>query len=163
MKNLFKVMILSGILLVGCTNQPNFNPDAKNLRFVGGKPYLIPKNSTFGLTPLNKKLASSMKKNSRGKCKEGDVWWVGLPYGSPGRMVIRASSEQEVQNHFDMRHTGCAHPLSKQEYQYYLNLQNQAAANARAAAYYRAATAPKRVEVRQTGYDMKFGNMTMHY
>ena len=155
------IIIAISIFLFGCTPQPSFNPNIKGIEFIKGRPYIIPNKVTFG-KPLTKKSAYSMKKESRGECREGDVWWIGFPYGVPGRMAIKASSEKEVQYHFDMRHTGCAHPLTKQEYQYYLNQQNQAAANARAAAYYKAATAPKNVNINHTGF-VNYTGTVYHY
>ena len=156
MKNYFMIFIT--VLFVGCTNQPSFNPNNRGITFKNGKPYRVPYNTW--LIVIDK--IGTVEKNMG--CHKGDLYWA---YINTTKYISKFRTSRErypyLMQAYKQGLAGCVKPLTNKEYQYYLNQQNQAAANARAAAYYKAATAPQKVEVRQTGYDMKIGNMTMHY
>jgi len=146
MKNIIKIIsvgLILAVVMVGCA-QPQapykFNPNNKGIVFVDGKPYRVPYGSQY--IKVNNTFVKKL--GYKIGCKRNSVWWIeenlfkefqqlrGVDFAT---LIVQAARNGK---------TGCVAPLSDKEYQYYLNQQNQAMANARTAAYYNAATAPKR-------------------
>ncbi len=113
------------LIFTGCT-QPSFNPNSKKIVFVEGKPYYIPhntKNMEKSLSTKNAKEANEVG----GKCKKGDVMWVAYAAKSlinkPNLTPEETKATYIKINQAGL--TGCASPLSKQEYQYRLSQEHQ--------------------------------------
>ena len=124
--------LLAGMMLLsGCTgSQPAFNPGDKAITFVNGKPYAIPYSANYD--PMDE-YKYKMYKSVGYTCNMGNVIW-GDRRLSPS--INNAKNEDEIKSiivtALRQGKIGCAKPLSKQEYQYRLNQQNQNSANSRA-------------------------------
>lgn len=127
-----------GLLLTGCV-QPEFNRSNKGIAFVDGRPYAIPYGSTYGY-PFNKNEPQLLRdfRNAGVDCRIGDTFWVEASYKDELRKALTA---KDYQTHFAIiskaaaaGKAGCAHPLSRQEYEYMLHKENQEAAYRNAAA-----------------------------
>lgn len=154
-KNDLISLLLIGIVAIpftGCgTPKPQFNQSNKGIAFQNGKPYAVPYGSTYSyinkfqldvmnkLATPNKEADASAKKGGfeelakmtyKGsniaiqQCKLGDVMWV-----APSA-IEKAGDNRFGQLMYSMAafNTGqarCVKPLSKQEYEYYLNKENQ--------------------------------------
>jgi len=151
MNKTITIVIGLGILLLftGCTEpQLSVNQNNKKLTFVKGKPYAIPVNTISG-----KRLISAKQiKNARligAYCKKGDISWISNGVSSLfDKYDGKTAGEIIRRDHL----AGCASPLSKQEYEYRLNQQNQQQANNRAYINYQTATATKKVDYTGTVY-----------
>lgn len=151
MKNVKYVIaaLLSILILSGCV-EPQFNPSSKVIIFENGKPYAVPKNSYYGVANKKMmkphRVVTSMPKkireNSEGdfrrlvmaayrggnialkQCKLGvSVAWISKSaaksiYAKDKDPVTSALGKSAA---FSTGEAGCASPLSKQEYEHYLN------------------------------------------
>ncbi len=133
MKTVTKIAIAGGVALLfsGCNGsnaQPAFNPNNKYIVFVEGKSFRVPYGASYNKR-IMKKVTDVEKRTG---CRKGDVAWLTRNQFNK----IQATSGQErksvILNGYRNGQLACAHPLSKQEYQYYMNQQNQQQANARA-------------------------------
>lgn len=150
MKMIAKIATITGValLFVGCT-QPDFNPANKALVFKNGKPYRVPYNTGYGNTIDNRNDLNYYTSKGARDCRIGDVVWINFDRNKrvtndaeAGLAFAKAGKEGRL---------GCAHPLTQREYQFYLNQQNQQAANNRAQMNYDAQTAPRTHNVNYTG------------
>ncbi len=120
--------VLGALLLSGCAGQPQFQPNNKIIGFIKGKPYYAPAYSA------HKTLSKSDAKNLKLlgiNCPTGSVLWANPSLVALIDKGTQAEKDYEVKRGFASGNMGCINPLSKQEYQYRLNQQNQNAANAR--------------------------------
>ena len=128
------------MILIGCTT-PDVNPSNKYMIFEEGKPYAIPYGAKYGLYTKDMIEVFEMIKNLKSKpttkegkktaeemltganialrtCKIGDVRWA-----DPKSFKNQKSDLGKLLTHavtFARGKAGCAKPLSKQEYDYYL-------------------------------------------
>ena len=178
MKTIIKMAIAMGIVFLfsGCT-QPKFNPNNKGIMMLDGKTFRIPRGVSYNAKRYgnDQKSLAVIKQNRRLglDCRVGDLGWLeksiskragqmtkGLRIDTTeGRRIMEPLKREAIST----GKMGCAHPLTDREYHYYSGQEREAAANARAksasntAAYssymnYRAATAPKTVNVQHSGY-----------
>ena len=154
-KNIVKVVTGIGlaVLLSGCVQpQVPYNPANKGIVFLDGKPYRVPYGTKYVLLKNNPKI-----------CKKGEVLWIEENLFKSKELYENRSDQywiDFIKKEHQKGRIGCEKPLTDKEYHYYLNQQNQQAANARAMVYYNAATAPKRT------YNYNYTTMTgtmFHY
>ena len=167
------------IFLSGCAGtQPQFNSTNKGVLFLNSKPYAIPYGASYMLLRSNDEFSKNMMSILRSagkKCRYGKslIWmspkfkeYMGEQIKKINREVNKGKMTKEqglkvIKNTYLQAVSrglfGCSNPLSDREYKYYMNMMNQQAANARAAAYYQANTAPKYVNVNHTGFINYFG------
>lgn len=161
-------LALGALLFAGC-GQPEFNRSDKGIVFKGGKPYRVPYNSNFGIYDKEKlrlgkiAMAEALKNNDKRRiqvskknmCRVGDVFWIETKTRDQFHALMAKGKNLEAIKSLEdaalQGKTGCARPLNKQEYSFYLNQQNQRSANSRARMQYDAATAPKTYNVNYTG------------
>jgi len=128
MKN--KIIIIVGsILITGCV-EPYFNPSNKEIQFVQGKAYYIPKN-VIHLTGKVDKSDIKYFRKYKVPCKIGDAMWF---VKNAHQFMKEGNADNNVRviaEYAKYGKAGCIHPLSTQEYQYRLNQDNQDAANSR--------------------------------
>ncbi len=124
----------SGILVLlvmsGCA-QPQFNRNNKGIKFILEKPYLIPYGSSYQTETTVTKDDSDYLRGRGINCKQGSVVWV----ANDSKSKLTGNRIRVMNNFARLYKTGksgCAKPLSKQEYRYVLNQQNQRSSNARA-------------------------------
>jgi len=120
-------MIAGMLLLSGCT-QPSFNPNNKSVTFKDGKPYAIPHNTKF--LRMDKEMINMLRASGVNQCRVGDYLWksdkaekqIESNMNNVGPVLYKSFRNGDM---------GCAKPLNKQEYQYWMNRSNQQSANAR--------------------------------
>jgi hypothetical protein len=146
MKNFMKIIsagFIFVVIITGCV-QPQtpytFNPNNKGIIFVDGKPYYVP-YGTQNRTVTDKFI--KMVGNKMG-CKRNSVWWIDDNLVKEFQKMQNVDFNSLILQAARKGRTGCTPPLSDKEYQYYMHREQQMAENARAIAYYNAATAPKR-------------------
>ncbi len=129
--------LLAGMMLLsGCT-QPSFDPGNKTIRFVNGKPYAAPYATNQALAPIDSQMAKSLRKYGV-PCSKGDITWISTSYMNSIMKNVNPNDVDGISRVFAKGYAkakaGCAKPLNKQEYQYWMNKGNQNAANSRASA-----------------------------
>lgn len=133
--------VVGVLLLVGCV-QPTFNQNNKSISFISGKPYVIPQGaryngSSFG-SEKNAAILISLLRKAGLNCNVGDVAWFEENYAATqSKALSESNTELYISNARKAKSlglAGCSHPLNKQEYDYYLNKENQKAAYNRAVA-----------------------------
>ena len=126
MRESIVVLGLSVLLLLSGCAQSGFDINNRGILFQGGKPYLIPYNTHYGL--MNKITAGNYKTMGV-DCPAGNVFWMERNYYEKlNRNILRdpyGLMTYGVQNNL----ASCARPLSNQEYQYVLNHKNQQQSN----------------------------------
>lgn len=144
MKKLKFILAVSiSLLFSGCANnqssteQFTFYPGSKGLKFVEGKPYMVP----YGSVTNNQAFKSSKDKQLifaqkvGADCKKGDVLWFESNAAIKGINAQRNKNLELMKSiwvkSFNTNRAGCAHPLSKMEYQYYMEQRRQQISNAR--------------------------------
>ena len=152
MRSIFKIFLNISLLIFlnGCvSSHVPFNANNKSIVFLEGKPFAIPYGANF-LTHTVKKSKSEIINGYADYmgCKPGSLSWISTDFLKKldSKKVNALPTEQKYtfwQRVKNIGQAGCAYPLSKEEYYFYLNQQNQQAANARAATYYQAETSPK--------------------
>ncbi len=123
-----KYMLMSGfvLLITGCTsNQPSFNPNNKGIVFVEGKPYRVPLEASYSTQAFKSENDKGVVKLRQAglDCRKGDISWISSEMRADAQeaaakgdvslassIVIAAPRKGQI---------GCAHPLSKKEYEYY--------------------------------------------
>ena len=119
------------LLLVGCaSDQPSFNPNNKGIVFVEGKPYRVPLEANYSIQAFKSAEDTGVVKgrNAGLDCRKGDISWISSEVQKAAQeaaskgdinkaasIVIAAPKKGQI---------GCAHPLSKKEYEYYKGKQN---------------------------------------
>lgn len=141
------IILISFVVLSGCTTQPTYNPHDQGVEFKNNKAYKKP-YLTDGLY-LNSYSATVLKDMAGvTSCEEGDILWTYLPNVKNGIWNFWNSTDQEaklaaktygtldakkaVWQKFgmtinEMRQNGtagCSHPMSDQEYNYFMTQQN---------------------------------------
>ena len=112
-----------GFLLVfsGCV-EPGFNANNKMMVFVEGEPYSVPRNANHMAKPMNTEDVKEINKMGL-NCKKGDIVWVA--YTAKSLLTKYGRSTGEVKRAYVNANkkglTGCASPLSDQEYRSHLN------------------------------------------
>ncbi len=131
------------LLFVGCSNnqsatkQFTFYPGSKGLKFVEGKPYMVPLGSVTNKQAFksskDKQLIFAQKVGA--DCKKGDVLWFERNAAIKG---INAQKNKNLElmksiwvKSFYTNRAGCAHPLSNMEYQHYMEQRRQKILNER--------------------------------
>ncbi len=153
------VIVVASLLLTGC----GYDPHAKLITFIDGKPYRIPYAVKYSRHPLkaNDDRWLGYFRAAGMDCRPGDIQWNENRMHDKLLKNTRNKKQSDIQwqnNHISILRqgrkeskVGCAHPLNGQEYNYYLNQQNQQAANTRASDISSAITAPKTHNVNYTG------------
>lgn len=130
------------LLFTGCNGsqpEPTYYPNLKKIIFSNGKPYRIPYGTIITSRSLSAESAKTTRKLTGMDCRTGDLEWheikdlnmwktnleAGASYEEAMAGLRKASLEGKA---------GCTRPLSDREYKFYLNQQNQQAANYRATA-----------------------------
>ena len=170
------MLIVLGMVLsfTGCI-QPNYNPNNKAIMMLNGEAFRIPKGVTYysHIYGNNKKDLANIKENRRLglDCRIGDLVWLENSMDKRFKESLKGVHSAEVRRMIEplkreaisTGKIGCARPLTDREYHHYSGQEREASANARAkrasnaanhASYmnYRAATAPKTVNMQHSGY-----------
>ncbi len=123
MKRMTLIGLSIGSLLVfsGCV-EPGFNANNKMMVFVEGEPYSVPKNANHMSKAMNTEDVKEMNKMGV-NCKKGDILWVA--YTAKSLLIENGRNTGEIKLAYVNAHkkglTGCASPLSDQEYKSHLN------------------------------------------
>lgn len=123
MKRMILIVLSIGSLLVfsGCV-EPGFNANNKMMVFVEGEPYMVPRNANHMLKAMNTEDVKELNKMGL-NCKKSDVLWVA--YAAKSLLIEHGRSPGEIKlayvNAQKKGLTGCASPLSDQEYKDHLN------------------------------------------
>jgi len=123
MKRMTVIGISIGSLLVfsGCV-EPGFNVNNKMMVFVEGEPYSVPRNANHMSKAMNTEDVKEMNKMGV-NCKKGDILWVA--YTAKSLLIENGRNTGEIKlayvNAQKKGLTGCASPLSDQEYNDHLN------------------------------------------
>ena len=123
MKRMILIGLSIGSLLIfsGCV-EPAFNAHNKMMVFVEGEPYSVPKNANHMSKAMNTEDVTEMNKMGV-HCKKGDIVWVA--YTAKSLLIKYGRSTGEIKGAYVNAHkkglTGCASPLSDQEYKSHLN------------------------------------------
>ena len=128
-----KILVTSSalLLLVGCaSDQPSFNPNNKAIVFVEGKPYRVPLEANYSIQTFKSEEDPGVVKGRKAgiDCRKGDISWISSQVQKAAQeaaakgdtnlaasIVIAAPKKEQI---------GCAHPLSKKEYEYYKSKPN---------------------------------------
>ena len=124
-----KFMTVSGlalVLFIGCSSdQPSFNPNNKGIVIVEGKPYRVPLEANYSTQSFKSENDRGVVKGRKAgiDCRKGDISWI-------SSNVQKAAQEAAAEGDVNLAASivlaapkkgqiGCAHPLSKKEYEYY--------------------------------------------
>lgn len=123
MKRITLIVLGIGSLLLfsGCV-EPGFNANNKMMVFVEGEPYFVPKNANHMSKAMN--IEDVKEINAMGlNCRKGDIVWVA--YTAKSLLIKYGRSTGEIKRAYVKAQkkglTGCASPLSDQEYKSHLN------------------------------------------
>lgn len=125
----WKLMAVSGlalVLFIGCSSdQPAFNPNNKGLVIVEGKPYRVPLEANYNAQSFKSANDRGVVKGREAglDCRKGDIFWISSE-------VQKAAQEASLEGDMNRAasiviaapkkgQVGCAHPLSKKEFEYY--------------------------------------------
>ena len=123
MKRMILIVLGIGSLLVfsGCV-EPDFNANNKMMVFVEGEPYMVPRNANHMSKAMNTEDVKEINKMGL-NCKKGDILWVA--YAAKSLLVEHGRKTGEIKRAYVKAKkkglTGCASPLSDQEYKSHLN------------------------------------------
>ena len=125
----WKLMAISSlalVLFIGCSSdQPTFNPNNKGIVIVEGKPYRVPLEANYSTQPFRSSNDKGVIKGRQAglDCRKGDISWISFNVQKAAQeaagkgdvnlaasIVLAAPRKGQI---------GCAHPLSKKEYEYY--------------------------------------------
>ncbi len=123
---LILVSVFTSLLLIGCTGgQPTFNPNNNGLVVVEGRTYLVPLEAHYTARVFRSKNDEGVLKLRQAglDCRKGDISWISAEVQQSAQearldgdlnraasIIIEAPRKGQI---------GCAHPLSKKEYEYY--------------------------------------------
>ena len=120
------VASLALVLFIGCSSdQPSFNPNNKGIVVVEGKPYRVPLEANYSTQPF---ASSNDKGVLKGReagidCRKGDISWIS---SNVQKAAQKAAEKGDINLAASIilaaprkGQIGCAHPLSKKEYEYY--------------------------------------------
>lgn len=143
----YSIILTSFMILTGCATQPTYNPYNQGVEFQKNKPYKKPymTDSLF----LNSSSVSVLKDMAGVTfCEEGDILWTYLPNLKKGVWDFWNNTDQEAKlaartyGTLDAKKTvwqkfgntinemrqngtaGCSHPMTDQEYNYFITKQN---------------------------------------
>ena len=127
---LLAVSSLALVLFIGCSsNQPTFNPNNKGIVIVEGKPYRVPLEANYSTQSFKSSNDKGVVKGRQAglDCRKGDISWISSNVQKAAQeavgkgdvnlaasIVLAAPRKGQI---------GCAHPLSKKEYEYYRSKQ----------------------------------------
>lgn len=126
--------------IVGC-GEPAFNPNIQNIVFVDGEPFRIPAGSsntphTFTNTTLDQEKMAAYRKNGL-DCRIGDILWIENSVGAEGVKIMNSGDKERAYAFVALAakdgKSGCAHPLSNREYDYYKEKESERSAREYAA------------------------------
>ena len=75
MKKIFFSISIIGVIFSGCTNQPQFNPNKKIIKFVNGKPYSVPQGSISTRKSFSRNDEIIFNLYGIENCKENAIAW----------------------------------------------------------------------------------------
>jgi len=124
-----KTIVMTSVslfLLSGCMNdEPSFNPNNKRMVAIAGKPYRVPLETNYSTQPFQSATDNGVIKGREAglDCRKGDIFWISTEAQEAAR---RASLDGDTQRAASIiiaaprkKQIGCAHPLSKKEFEYY--------------------------------------------
>ena len=140
--NTFKLILGVGFVsfIVGC-GEPAFNPNIQNIVFVDGEPFRIPAGSrstphTYTNAILDQEKMAAYRKNGL-DCRIGDILWMENSVATEGVKIMNSGDEERAYAFVALAakdgKSGCAHPLSNREYDYYKEKESERSARAYAA------------------------------
>jgi hypothetical protein len=105
------LLVTAAILIIGCTDQPAFDPQATEVQVIDGKQFNIPAGATASEHLATKKEIDFYTKSGVSGCRYGDVIWDAK---SAQEQVSEAIKEGNPDIHKALAKQGligCAHPL----------------------------------------------------
>ncbi|MEA3433268.1 MAG: hypothetical protein U9R13_01665 [Campylobacterota bacterium] len=130
-----KLILASGLVslvLVGCaSDQPSFDPNKKGIVVIAGNVYIVPLEASHSLEPFKSDTDKGVIKGRQAglDCRKGDIVWIALDVQ---KEVQEAKLDGDVNRAASIileaprkRKIGCAHPLSREEYEDYRKKQKQ--------------------------------------
>ncbi len=124
------VSALVSLLLIGCAdNQPSFDPNNKGFIVVDGNVYRVPLEANYNAQAFKSDTDKGVVKGRESglDCKKGDVFWIST---KAQKAVYEAKLDGDVNLAASLvleaprkRQVGCAHPLTRKEFEYYKNKQ----------------------------------------
>ncbi len=130
-----KLLLASGfvsLLFIGCaSDQLSFDPNNKGIIVVAGNPYMVPLEANYSLEPFKSDNDRGVVKGRQSglDCRKGDIAWISSEVqkaaqearldGDVNRaasIVIEAPRKGQI---------GCAHPLSRKEFEDYQRKQQK--------------------------------------
>lgn len=124
---LLKLLLISAstLLFTGCcTCFPQSNTYDKDIVFVKGKPYLVPRGALFNTIPISEDVTiKDYNLYGKSHCKKGDLTWVSPKTAKELKETYRIDGADAFSYAYGeairTRRMGCAHALSQSEYEYY--------------------------------------------
>ena len=130
-----KLILVSGftsLLLIGCAgDQPSFNPSNNGLVVVEGRTYLVPLEAHYTAQVFRSENDEGILKLRQAglDCRKGDISWISAE-------VQKAAQEAKLDGDINRAasivieapgkgYMGCAHPLSREEYDDFRRKQQQ--------------------------------------
>ncbi len=120
------VFSLALVLFTGCADdQPSFNSNNKGIVFVEGKSYRVPLEANYSTQPFKSSNDKGVLKGRQAglDCRKGDISWISSDMQMAAQEAA-AKGDINLASSIIMAaprkgQIGCAHPLSKKEYEYY--------------------------------------------
>lgn len=115
----------STLLFAGCcTCFPQSHTYDKDIVFVKGNPYLIPRGALFNTTPVTEDLTvKDHRMYGKSHCRKGDITWVSPKTAKELKETYRIDGADAFSYAYGeairTRRMGCARPLTQSEYAYY--------------------------------------------
>jgi hypothetical protein len=106
-------LLVTAILMTGCTDQPAFDPQATDVQMIDGKQFNIPAGATASEHLATKKEIDFYKKSGVSDCRYGDVIWDAK---AAQEQVSEAIKEGNPDIHKALAKKGligCAHPAKQ--------------------------------------------------
>lgn len=134
MKKLRWVLVsgFTALLFIGCAgDQPSFNPNDKGIIVVSGNVYLVPLEASYSIAPYKSDNDKGVLKNRQAgiDCRKGDISWISIEVQ---KAVQEAKLDGDVHRAASIvieaprkGYIGCAHPLSREEYEDFRRKQQQ--------------------------------------
>ncbi len=130
-----KLLLASGfvsLLFIGCaSDQPSFTPTNKGIVVVAGNVYLVPLKADYSLDPFKSDNDKGVIKGRQAglDCRKGDISWISSEVKKSvqeakldGDVNLAASIVMEAPR---KGYIGCAHPLSRKEFEEYQRKQQK--------------------------------------